>query len=213
MKMTAWSQWINPAGLTVVPARLHEKSAPLVEIVSRRIGKKAYVVHRLDRETSGIVLFAKDAPAHRELCLHWEKREVGKIYRAAVLGRMSRPEGMIDLPIKTFGSGRMGVSEKGKPSQTRFRVLGKPGDWTFLEVKPLTGRRHQIRVHLFQMGCPVIGDPLYGKERPVDGILRLMLHACQLVLPFQNREIRLMCEPGRDFMDLLKGKTDISEES
>jgi 23S rRNA-/tRNA-specific pseudouridylate synthase len=108
----------------------------------------------------------------------------------------------MDFPIKAFGSGRMGVNDKGKPSQTRFRILEKLGSSTLLEVEPLTGRRHQIRVHLFHMGHPVLGDPLYGKDRPVGGVSRLMLHACQLVLLFENKEIKLFCEPGEDFMGL-----------
>ncbi len=189
----------KPAGQLVIPGRGVDEGKPLVDQVSSHIRKKAYVVHRIDRETSGLVAFAKDAKTHRKLSMLWESREVQKTYLAWVLGQMDKKEGLLDYPLKAFGSGRTGVDAKGKPSQTRYRVV-KTQEGTFLlEVEPLTGRRHQIRVHLYHAGYPVLGDPLYGQERPVGGAPRLMLHAWRLRIPFDGKELKLSCDPPTDF--------------
>jgi RluA family pseudouridine synthase len=183
----------------VIPGRGETEGKPLVDQVSSNIRKKAYVVHRIDRETSGLVIFAKDAKTHRELCAIWEGREVTKTYLAWVQGRLDRKEGVLDHPLKTFGSGRMGVDPKGKPSKTRYRVLKVEGEVSLLEVEPQTGRRHQIRVHLYQAGHPVLGDPLYGQDRPVGGAPRLMLHASQLQFSHEGKPLVLTCETPEDF--------------
>jgi tRNA pseudouridine32 synthase / 23S rRNA pseudouridine746 synthase len=189
----------KPAGQLVIPGRGEVEGKPLVDEVSSHIRKKAYVVHRIDRETSGLVAFAKDAPTHRELSLLWEGREVQKTYLAWVLGEMDKKEGLLDYPLRTFGSGRMGVDPKGKPSQTRYRVVKTEGQASLLEVESLTGRRHQIRVHLYHAGHPVLGDPLYGQERPVGGASRLLLHAWRLRIPYAGKVLELTCEPSPDF--------------
>lgn len=189
----------KPVGQLVIPGRGEAEGKPLVDQVSSHIRKKAYVVHRIDRETSGLVVFAKDAKTHRELCTLWEGREVHKTYLAWVKGRLEKKEGLLDYPLKTFGSGRMGVDPKGKPSQTRFKVVKSQEGVTLLEVEPLTGRRHQIRVHLYHAGHPVLGDPLYGLERPVGGAPRLLLHAHRLLIPYAGKEIELACDPPPDF--------------
>ena len=189
----------KPAGQLVIPARGRAQGEPLVEQVSRHIHKKAYVVHRIDRETSGLVVFAKDAKAHRGLCALWESREVQKTYLAWVQGRLDKKEGLLDYPLKTFGSGKIGVDPKGKPSQTRYRTLKTQGGVSLLEIEPLTGRRHQIRVHLYHAGHPVLGDPLYGQERPVGGVSRLLLHAYRLQLTYQGEPLTLACDPPAAF--------------
>jgi RluA family pseudouridine synthase len=199
----------KPAGQAVIPGRnLGKGFPPLIKIVSKKIRKKAWVVHRLDRETSGIVVFAKDAQTHRELCLLWEKREVKKIYRTLVQGYVPQTEGMIEFPLRPFGSGRMGVGPQGKPSQTRYRVLQRFSGSTLLEAEPWTGRRHQIRVHFYHLGHPLMGDPLYGGDRPVGGAPRLMLHASQISLRFQGQDLNLACEPGEDFEGVLRVAVD-----
>ncbi len=189
----------KPAGQLVIPGRGEGQGKPLVDEVSSNIRKKAYVVHRIDRETSGLVAFAKDAKTHRELSLLWEGREVHKTYLAWVLGKMERTEGQLDYPLKTFGSGRMGVDPKGKPSQTGYREVKTEAKASLLEVEPLTGRRHQIRVHLYQAGHPVLGDSLYGQERPVGGAPRLLLHAWRLGIPYLGETLKLECDPTIDF--------------
>ena len=189
----------KPAGQLVIPGRGKEERKPLVDLVSSHIRKKAYVVHRIDRETSGLVVFAKDAPTHKTLSGLWEGREVHKTYLAWVKGRVDTKEGLLDYRLKTFGSGRIGVDPQGKPSQTRFRFLKGREGASLLEVEPLTGRRHQIRVHLYQAGYPVMGDPLYGSERPVGGAPRLMLHAYRLEIPLSEKTLKLVAEPPSEF--------------
>ena len=189
----------KPAGQLVIPGRGEAEGKPLVDQVSSHIRKKAYVVHRIDRETSGLVAFAKDAPTHKELSQLWEGREVHKTYLAWVLGKMEKKEGLLDYPLKAFGSGRMGVAKGGKPSQTRYNVVQPQEGASLLEVELLTGRRDQIRVHLYHTGHPVLGDPLYGQERPVGGAPRLLLHAWRLRIPQAGKALEVTCEPPDDF--------------
>lgn len=189
----------KPAGQLVIPGRGKAQGEPLVDLIASHIGGKAFVVHRIDRETSGLVVFAKDAAIHKALNDLWEKKKVRKVYLGRVKGPLDQPEGLLDYPLKTFGSGRMGVSPGGKPSQTRFKTLQLQGGEALLEIEPLTGRRHQIRVHLYHIGHPILGDPLYGQERPVGGYPRLMLHSYQLELPLDDGPLKLSAEPPADF--------------
>lgn len=172
----------KPAGQIVIPGRGRNEGEPLAAQVGRRLGARVYVVHRIDRETSGTVVFARTPAAHRRLCAFFAHRRVRKEYLAVVAGRVEG-DGEIRKPIRQFGSGRMGVAVGGKPSFTRYRVLGHAGQTSLLQVLPRTGRRHQVRVHLYAIGHPVLGDSRYGAERPVGGAPRLMLHAHRLVIP------------------------------
>ena len=150
---------------------------------SRLVGQDLFVVHRLDRGTSGLLLFARDLDTQRRLSSLFETRQVEKTYLALVLGHVDPPSGEIALPIRAFGSGRMGTDERGKPSLTRYELHERlPAD-DLLTVHPMTGRRHQLRVHLYAISHPVLGDPDYGDPRPVGGAARLMLHALELRLP------------------------------
>jgi len=169
----------KPSGQVVIPGRGDLPGEPLVAELQKHAGGKVYVVHRLDRGASGIVLFAKNPKAHRFLSMQFENREVAKTYRVLAQGTLSEG-GHVDQPLRAFGSGRMGVHPEGKPSSTEFAVREALNEATLLDVRPLTGRRHQIRVHLFFIGHPVMGDALYGKNRPVGGAPRLMLHAQSL---------------------------------
>ena len=190
-------------GQTVIPGRGVDESRTLVRELERYTGGKIYVVHRLDRDTSGVILFAKNASAHRELSLQFERRETGKTYLAAVAGIMEG-EGEINKPVYQFGSGRMGVDKRGKSSLTCYKVLKNMRDSSYLEVKPATGRRHQIRVHLYSTGHPVMGDTLYGENRPVGGVSRLMLHAYQISFTLSGVPKRLTAEPDSEWNDILK---------
>ena len=164
-------------GVCVIPGRGDGDSLSLREMVEREFGKKIYVVHRIDRETSGVVVFCSTAEMHRRLSMQFEKRTVRKEYRALVEGIVSGT-GLIDAPIRQFGSGRMGVDTRnGKPSLTEITAVEQLGGAALVNVQPATGRRHQIRVHLYHSGHPVMGDTLYGCERPVGGVERMMLHA------------------------------------
>ncbi len=170
----------KPEKLASIPERNPRKPS-LLQLLNERFGRRMYVVHRLDKEVSGVILFAKTPAAHRHLCLLFEKRRVGKTYVALVHGWMDASRGTIDLPLRRFGSGRMGVDEAaGKPCRTDYAVRGRIGGFTALEVYPHTGRKHQIRAHLFRLGHPVAGDRLYGDRAEQAAFPRLMLHAWKI---------------------------------
>jgi tRNA pseudouridine32 synthase / 23S rRNA pseudouridine746 synthase len=169
----------KPCGQAVIPGRNLGDAVPLVKEVEEYLKTKAFVVHRLDRLTSGIILFAKNADTHRNLCMQFEAREIEKRYLALCLGKVER-NGVVDKPLHEFGSGRMGIAKGGQEAFTEYRVLKRLAGVSLLEIMPRTGRKHQIRVHLYSIGHPVLGDPLYGQERPVGGASRLMLHASRI---------------------------------
>ena len=142
---------------------------------------KLYPVHRLDREASGVIVYAKNAEAHRHLNGQFDRREVRKTYLAVVLGAIEANRGSIKAPIREFGSGRMGVDAKrGKPSSTEFKVVERLDGATLVRLHPATGRRHQIRVHLYHIGHPIAGDLRYGDREQQDHFPRLMLHAFKI---------------------------------
>lgn len=185
-------------GTIVIPGRGVSDSDTLVRRLEDYCGGKIFVVHRLDRETSGVVLFARDASTHRELNLQFEKREINKVYLAVAEGMMDG-EGVIDKPLYQFGSGRMGVDSRGKESLTCYRVLCNLRNSTLLEVRPQTGRKHQIRVHLYSIGHPVLGDRLYGYYRPVGGIPRLMLHAYRITFTLSGNRRTIEAPPDQEW--------------
>lgn len=170
--------------------------------VERLVGKRLLVVHRIDRDASGLVIFAKDESAHRRLCKEFGSRRVKKKYMVLVDGDI-RGRGVIDEPLREFGSGRVGVDPRGKASTTRYRVKKRYGRASLLEVEPETGRRHQIRVHLYHLGHPVWGDRRYGSPRPVGRAPRLMLHAWRVRLTGPCGVLDLKAELPRDFLKVL----------
>lgn len=191
----------KPAGRPTIPGRGDIGEALNAEL-ERRLGRKLFVVHRLDLEASGVVVFAKDAETHRLLCAQFEGRGAKKTYLAAVAGAMTG-EGIIDAPLKEFGSGRVAPSPDGRKSRTRWRVERTWRGAALLRVEPDTGRRHQIRAHLCSIAHPILGDPRYGPPpRPVGGAPRLMLHALSLSvnagIPYE-----FTAEPPRDFSSVL----------
>ena len=189
----------KPAGQTTAPGGGIEPAETLQARVAAHIGGRAYIVHRLDRETSGVIVFAKTAESHRELSQQFESREVTKRYLALVDGHVPGRRGVISDPLREFGSGRVGVDPAGRESRTEWSLRERLPDSDLLDVTPLTGRRHQIRVHLYSMGHPVLGDTRYGDSRPVGGASRLMLHALELVLA---DGLVLRAEPPADFTDI-----------
>ncbi len=195
-------RWVvvdKSAGIPVVSERGANPTRPLVEILSERFQAKIWVVHRLDRDTSGVMLFAKDRETHKALSRAFEGREVQKKYWAVVWGEVTS-DGVVDQPLREFGSGRVGVDPKGKPSVTHYRVLRSTVRSTLLELEPTTGRRHQIRAHLYSIGHPVLGDMKYGHDRPVGGISRLMLHAIELTAPFPEGGVKTFhADPPAEF--------------
>ncbi|MGC8867085.1 MAG: RluA family pseudouridine synthase, partial [Elusimicrobiales bacterium] len=138
-------------GICVVRGRGSLADIPSVVDMLRDIYQSIFVVHRIDMETSGIVVFAKNPLSHRELSILFEKRKVFKRYLALVWGRISSRL-IVDKPIKEFSSGRSAVSDEGKPSTTVIKPLSFFRRFSLIEVFPHTGRRHQIRVHLYSIG-------------------------------------------------------------
>lgn len=182
-------------GLLSVPGIGPEKADCLVARVAQRF-PGARIVHRLDRDTSGAMVLATDAATHRRLSMAFEARQVRKAYHALVAGHVSGEEGLIDLPLRkeALGSARQTVChEQGRPSQTHWRVEARldavpasvrateaPFPCTLLRLEPLTGRSHQLRVHLLSLGHAILGDNLYAAPDALAAATRLCLHATEL---------------------------------
>ena len=178
----------KPEGVASIPER-KPRGESLVELLSAERGEKLYTVHRLDKETSGVIVFARNAEAHRWLNRQFERRLVEKTYLALVHGVVAEDGGTIDEPLRQFGSGRIGVDrEGGKASVTEFTVVERYEAYTLVAAQPRTGRRHQIRVHLYHLGHPVVGDRLYGEKATQREFARLMLHARKLALSLPDGE-------------------------
>jgi RluA family pseudouridine synthase len=192
------------AGVSVGGDRWDESKERLDRLIERDLKlPKLFTVHRIDKETSGLVLFAKDRETHRILSVAFEQRQVVKRYTAVVHGRPSWKETSCDLALVPNGNKKhMTIIDKyrGKESVTRFIRIISAGNYSVIEALPQTGRIHQIRVHAAALGHPVVCDSLYGKETPVKLssfkrgyrgnpsderplLSRLGLHAMELTLP------------------------------
>ena len=173
----------KPAGLLAVPGRGADKQ----DCLSVRLQQEfpdALVVHRLDMSTSGLMLFARGAEMQRRLSLMFHEREVEKRYVAVVAGKLKPEMGEVDLPISADWPNRplrKIDAELGKPSLTRYLMLefDTATDTSQVELEPVTGRTHQLRVHMAAIGHPILGDALYGD---VASAPRLLLHATTLDL-------------------------------
>jgi len=168
---------------------------------------KLYPVHRLDRGASGVIVFAKNAAAHRHLNGEFDRREVSKTYLALVDGTLAVSRGQINAPIREFGSGRMGVDAKrGKPSSTVWKIAERLDSATLLRANPSTGRRHQIRVHLYHIGHPILGDLRYGDRTRQERVPRLMLHALALEFTLPSGErVTIEAPPPPSFDSVVAG--------
>jgi 23S rRNA pseudouridine1911/1915/1917 synthase len=186
----------KPSGLVVHPAPGHSADT-LVNALLARAGGAEYggiagvtrpgIVHRLDRDTSGLLMVAKHDGAQASLMAQLKARRIKKTYLALVQGNVAAAVGRIEAPIgrDPRHRTRMGVVADGRPSVTGYRVKERFDGWTLLELDLVTGRTHQIRVHLDAIGHPIAGDPLYGgasARRGPDGLERLFLHAWRLEL-------------------------------
>ncbi len=184
----------KPAGLLSVPGKGEGSLHNLTTALRHRF-PEAQVVHRLDQATSGLMLFARHAAAQRQLSMAFEQRQVDKEYLAVVTGWVAGEEGVIEAPLAADWPRRPRQKvdlETGKPSTTRWRVLHRDITGTRLLLEPLTGRSHQLRVHLLSIGHPIVGDTLYG-EPSAPG--RLLLHATRLGLqhPVTQAELVFQC--------------------
>jgi 23S rRNA pseudouridine1911/1915/1917 synthase len=156
----------KPTGLLSVPDRYNEEKEALATLVLAGF-PTARPLHRLDFETSGIVLFCLQPDAFGWYSDQFEQRTITKQYLALTEGRSPAQGGTIDTPLYTQSTGRVIISKKGKTSQTRWQLLEGFQHHSFIEANPLTGRTHQIRVHLASIGLPVIADKFYGSGLPL----------------------------------------------
>lgn len=198
---------VKPAGLLSVPGRGADKQ----DCASARAQARwpdALVVHRLDMATSGLLLLARGTDMQRRISMAFEARRVHKRYVAVVAGHLIPPAadawGAIDLPLMTDWPNRprQMVDARGRPSLTRWRVLAQAHDAsgrpvTRLELEPVTGRSHQLRVHLSAIGHPILGDALYADPAALAAAPRLLLHASELALdhPVTGAPLRLHSPP------------------
>lgn len=187
----------KPAGLLSVPGRGEDKADSLSTRVQAEY-PDALVAHRLDRDTSGLLIFPRGAAMHRQISLMFEKREMQKSYVAVVMGKLAREQGEIDLPLLVDWPNRprhIVDTVNGKPSQTRYQLLSYDAetDTSRVALEPLTGRTHQLRVHMQALGHPILGDTLYGGNE--DGrTARLLLHAHTLEFdhPVSGKTLKLI---------------------
>jgi tRNA pseudouridine32 synthase/23S rRNA pseudouridine746 synthase len=179
----------KPSGMLSVPGRGPDKQDCLIHRVQADY-PDALSVHRLDMSTSGLLLVARGASMHRELSRLFEQRKVSKRYIAIVAGRLKESTGEVNLPLICDWPNRPRQKvdfEIGKSSQTRYRLLSYDAqrDCSRVELEPITGRSHQLRVHLAELGHPILGDELYGSEESAP---RLLLHATQLSFPLPGSD-------------------------
>ncbi|TBR18057.1 MAG: RNA pseudouridine synthase [Chitinophagaceae bacterium] len=209
-----WIALNKPSGLLSIPDRAGNEIS-LKKILQEKY-PSIFTVHRLDRDTSGIIVFAKNEKAHKHLSLQFEQRQTTKIYFGFVVGTMQDKSGTIDAPIAEHWSqnGSMMVHRNGKSSLTNYQVLEDFGIYSFVQFSILTGRTHQIRVHANHIGHPIVCDNLYGdgksillsafkskfklskkeeEEKPLLG--RLGLHAQQLQFKEQDGQSEMLVIP------------------
>jgi len=184
----------KPAGL-LSQAGMRPELADCQESRVRDYCPTISLVHRLDRDTSGILIFAKNPKAHRHLGLQFERRHLSKRYIAVVWGAVSEDEGLIDAPMRSDWPNRpmQTICETGKPAQTEWVVTARNAETTRLDLNPLTGRTHQLRVHLLSIGHPIMGDVLYAP--PEAAANRLHLHATEMTIrhPIGGAHLTISC--------------------
>jgi tRNA pseudouridine32 synthase / 23S rRNA pseudouridine746 synthase len=187
----------KPAGLLSVPGRGEGRADCMVSRVQQRF-VDALIVHRLDMATSGLLVLARGPQVHRALSYAFQSRRVSKRYVALLHGFLPHDEGEVNLPLITDWPKRprqMVCHDTGKPSLTRYRVLARDvvSGQTRVELEPITGRSHQLRVHMLALGHAIVGDPLYGEATEQAQHPRLMLHACELSLqhPVSGAALRM----------------------
>jgi len=198
----------KPAGLSVLPDGWAKDAPYLVKSLEEGYGR-IFIVHRLDKVTSGVMVFARDAETHRALNIQFENHQAEKVYHAIVQGNLKWDEKTARHPLRANVGHKhrsMVDDRNGKPSETRFKILkrfqARPeqgrGDSVLIEAKPMTGRTHQIRVHAYALGHPLLGDTLYGAEE-TDVIARPALHAYSLTIVMNGEPMAFKAPYPDDF--------------
>lgn len=186
----------KPSNLLSVPGRKADQQDSL-EIRAREQFPECLLIHRLDMETSGIFLMALNKAAQGNIGKQFEHRKVAKTYIARVFGHPSEDAGLIDLPLICDWENRpkqMVCYEHGKPSQTKWSVMEREGGdmpITRLRLEPITGRSHQLRVHLAEIGHPILGEPFYATDEILHCVPRLQLHAESLSIHHPSSDERI----------------------
>ena len=212
---------LNKRSGLLIAADRYDADAPRLDLLAEAEFGKLFAVHRIDKDTSGIVVYARNEEAHKNISLQFEKRLVKKVYHCLVYGKPSWQTLSVDLPLLPDGDvrHRTVVNRRlGKKSVTDFKVLGTCGPYSWIEARPLTGRTHQIRVHLAENKCSIVCDSLYsGNQKPVrlseikkryNGdvyeekplLNRLALHAYKITFahPRTNEEVSFIAPYSRD---------------
>lgn len=197
----------KPAGLRSTPDGWDPDLPHLRSVLEPAYGR-LWLVHRLDKDASGVMVLARSAAAHRALSRQWERREVEKIYHAIVRGEPEWQRHTVEAPLRANVGRRKRtvVHPQGQPAQTMLRVIRRLAGYALIEARPVTGRRHQVRAHLYHAGHPIVADPLYGPgPQPGDPIARLALHARRLVFrhPCTGEEVRFTAPHPEDFATAL----------
>jgi len=202
----------KPVGISTIPNTKTPREESLVGILEDRFDRKMFTVHRLDKDTSGIILFAKDPETHRALNIQFENREISKKYIGIVEGRVEWDEKKISIPVSKskIGSRKVALSSKGFEAITKVRMLKRSKDFSLVEIEPVTGKRHQIRLHLKATGHPLAIDPLYGRKEPIimngQTVLdRMPLHAGEItfVHPAKGEKMTIISEIPSDLSSFI----------
>jgi len=198
----------KPAGLLSLPDG-HDPTKPHSRSVLEPEFGRLWIVHRLDRETSGVMVLARNEVAHRNLNLQFSNRQISKIYHTLVSGIPDWDEQNVALPLRSNVGRRRRTAiamGKGKEAITHFRVLERFEDCALLEARPKTGRRHQIRAHIYSLGHPVLSDSLYGSGEKSPRINRLALHAFSLTFnhPHTGERMPFQSSTPDDFASALR---------
>nr|WP_303048768.1 bifunctional tRNA pseudouridine(32) synthase/23S rRNA pseudouridine(746) synthase RluA [Pseudoalteromonas sp. HF66] len=191
----------KPSGLLTVPGKDPKHADCLIARINR-VFPTAKIVHRLDMATSGIICLAMHKEAHRNLSIQFQDRKTAKRYIARVFGKLEQETGSVDLPLICDWPNRpkqMVDHDNGKPSLTHFKVLEYEGNATRVELTPITGRSHQLRVHMLSLGHPILGDKLYAHPEAFAMAPRLQLHAEMLTLAHPASGETLIFEAAPEF--------------
>jgi len=203
----------KPSGLLSIRDDRHPEEETAIDAAMEHLkGHKVYPVHRIDKETSGILLIAKTVPAERKMSEIIYHQHLRKIYTTIVRGDVRR-DNKISLPILKSRSGKVKIDKSGRPSLTLYRIKKKYNGFTLLEAEPKTGRTHQIRIHLASVGHPLAYDRVYGTRQPLiledNGVIktfkRLTLHAGEIIFTYwkTGKSLVLKAEMPADLKEIV----------